>query len=420
MSDRLPGFSTLAVHAGAQPDPTTGARATPIYQTTSFVFNDADHAASLFGLQAFGNIYTRIGNPTNAVLEERVAALEGGTAALAVASGHAAQVVVLQQQLKPGDEFIAARKLSGGSINQFTHSFKSFGWNVVWADPHEIGSFERAVTPHTKAIFIESIANPGGSITDIEAISNVARKAGVPLVLHEANARPGLANRLGARYTPWVGVAFEGTALPHARFVGMPLRIEIEELDRAASRDAALAEFCLSADRPTLLVTGGSLGARRLNATISERARELTAAGWQVLHIQGGRGELTDPGIEHYRLLDYCDRMDLAFALTDVAVARAGAATVCEFAALGIPAVYVPFPIGNGEQRFNAAGVVRAGGGILVDDAAFLPSWVDAHLLPLLADRGRVADMAARAASAGVRDGSDRMVSLIRSGLSRA
>ena len=138
MTDRLPGFSTLAVHAGAQPDPTTGARATPIYQTTSFVFNDADHAASLFGLQSFGNIYTRIGNPTNAVLEERVAALEGGTAALAVASGHAAQVVVLQQLLMPGDEIIAARKLYGGSINQFTHAFKSFGWNVAWAEPDDI------------------------------------------------------------------------------------------------------------------------------------------------------------------------------------------------------------------------------------------------------------------------------------------
>ena len=132
MTDRIPGFATLAVHAGAQPDPTTGARATPIYQTTSFVFNDADHAASLFGLQAFGNIYTRIGNPTQAVLEERVAALEGGTAALATASGHAAQVVVFQMLLNPGDEFIAARKLYGGSINQFTHAFKSFGWNVVW------------------------------------------------------------------------------------------------------------------------------------------------------------------------------------------------------------------------------------------------------------------------------------------------
>src|ERR1700694_5265915 len=171
MTDRLPGFSTLAVHAGAQPDPTTGARVTPIYQTTSFVFNDADHAASLFGLQAFGNIYTRITNPTTSVLEERVAALEGGTAALATASGHAAQVVVFQMLLQPGDEFIAARKLYGGSITQFTHAFKSFGWNVVWADPDDIGSFERAVTPHTKAIFIESIANPGGSVTDIEAIS---------------------------------------------------------------------------------------------------------------------------------------------------------------------------------------------------------------------------------------------------------
>ena len=190
MTDRLPGFSTLAVHAGAQPDPTTGARATPIYQTTSFVFNDADHAASLFGLQAFGNIYTRIGNPTQAVLEERIAALEGGTAALAVASGHAAQVVVLQQLLMPGDEFIAARKLYGGSINQFSHAFKSFGWNVVWADPDDAGSFERAVTPHTKAIFIESIANPAGSITDIEAIAAVARKAGVPLIVDNTLATP--------------------------------------------------------------------------------------------------------------------------------------------------------------------------------------------------------------------------------------
>ena len=246
---------------------------------------------------------------------------------------------------------------------------------------------------------------------------SAARRASVPLILHEANARPGLANRLGARYTPYVGVAFEGTPLPHARFVGMPLRVEIEELDRAAARPEALQAFALSEDRPTLLVTGGSLGARRLNQTIADRAEALVAAGYQILHIQGGRGELRDPGIDHYRLIDYCDRMDLAFAITDFAVARAGAATVCEFAALGIPAVYVPFPVGNGEQRFNAAGVVAEGGGILVDDAAFLPAWVDAQLLPLLAARDRVAEMGRRAAAAGVRDGSDRMVSLIRSSL---
>ncbi|RYX94964.1 MAG: O-acetylhomoserine aminocarboxypropyltransferase, partial [Bradyrhizobiaceae bacterium] len=190
MSDRIPGFGTLAVHAGAQPDPTTGARATPIYQTTSFVFNDADHAASLFGLQSFGNIYTRITNPTTAVLEERVAALEGGTAAVAVASGHAAQLVVFQQLLQPGDEFIASRRLYGGSINQFTHAFKSFGWNVVWADPDDLASFDRAVTPKTKAIFIESIANPAGSITDIEGVAAVARKAGVPLIVDNTLASP--------------------------------------------------------------------------------------------------------------------------------------------------------------------------------------------------------------------------------------
>lgn len=190
MTERLPGFSTLSIHAGAQPDPTTGARATPIYQTTSFVFNDADHAASLFGLQAFGNIYTRIGNPTNAVLEERVAALEGGTAALAVASGHAAQLVTFHALLQPGDEFIAARRLYGGSINQFNHSFKNFGWNVVWADTDDVSTFEKALTPKTKAIFIESIANPGGTVTDIEAIAAIARKAGVPLIVDNTLASP--------------------------------------------------------------------------------------------------------------------------------------------------------------------------------------------------------------------------------------
>jgi len=189
-ADHEPGFATLAVHAGAQPDPTTGARATPIYQTTSFVFDDVDHAASLFGLQAFGNIYTRIGNPTNAVLEERVAALEGGTAGLGVASGHAAQLLVFHALLQPGDEFVASKKLYGGSINQFTHSFKSFDWQVRWADPEDISSFEAAITPKTKAIFIESIANPGGIITDIEAVAAVARKAGVPLIVDNTLASP--------------------------------------------------------------------------------------------------------------------------------------------------------------------------------------------------------------------------------------
>ena len=194
--ERTPGFDTLAIHAGAKPDPTTGARATPIYQTTSFVFDDVDHAASLFGLQAFGNIYTRIGNPTCAVLEERIAALEGGTAGLAVASGHAAQVLVMHAMMMPGDEFVASKKLYGGSINQFNHSYKNFGWNVVWADPDDLSSFEKGITGKTKAIFIESIANPGGVITDIEGIANIARKAGVPLVVDNTLATPYLCKRI--------------------------------------------------------------------------------------------------------------------------------------------------------------------------------------------------------------------------------
>ena len=185
-----PAFATLAIHAGAQPDPTTGARATPIYQTTSFVFQDVDHAASLFGLQAFGNIYTRITNPTNAVLEERVAALEGGTAALAVASGHAAQHLVMHTLMSPGDDFIASTKLYGGSINQFNHSYKNFGWNVKWADPDDLAALEAAIGPRTKAIFIESIANPGGVICDIEAISKIAKKHRIPLIVDNTLATP--------------------------------------------------------------------------------------------------------------------------------------------------------------------------------------------------------------------------------------
>lgn len=185
-----PGFNTLAVHAGAQPDPTTGARATPIYQTTAFVFNDADHAAALFGLQQFGNIYTRIMNPTQAVLEERVAALEGGTAALAVSSGHAAQLIVFHTLMRPGDNFVAANRLYGGSINQFGNAFQSFDWQVRWASPSDPASFEAQIDERTRAIFIESLANPGGTFVDIAAIAAVAKKHGLPLIVDNTMASP--------------------------------------------------------------------------------------------------------------------------------------------------------------------------------------------------------------------------------------
>lgn len=183
-------FATMAIHAGAAPDEATGARATPIYQTTSFVFDDAEHASQLFHLEAFGNIYSRIMNPTQNVLEERVAALEGGTAALATASGHSAQLIVLHTLMETGDEFIAAKQLYGGSINQFGHSFKKFGWTARFADIDDPSSFEALVNEKTRAIFVESIANPGGVITDLDAISVIAKKAGVPLIVDNTLATP--------------------------------------------------------------------------------------------------------------------------------------------------------------------------------------------------------------------------------------
>ncbi len=190
MNDRQPGFDTLAIHAGTQPDPATGARITPIYQTTAYVFDSSEHAANLFALKEFGNIYTRIMNPTQAALENKTAALDGGSAALATASGHAAQLLTFHCLMQPGDEFVAARQLYGGSINQFNQSFKAFGWHVVWADADDPDSFRRALSEKTKAIYIESIANPSGQITDIEAIAEVAREAGVPLIVDNTMATP--------------------------------------------------------------------------------------------------------------------------------------------------------------------------------------------------------------------------------------
>jgi O-acetylhomoserine (thiol)-lyase len=184
------GFNTLAIHAGAQPDPATGARATPIYQTTAYVFEDADHAAALFNLQVFGNIYSRIMNPTNSVLEERIAALEGGRAALAVASGHAAQLIAFHPLMHPGDEFVAARQLYGGSITQFKHSFAKFDWHVKFADGQKPETFREQITAKTKALYCESIANPGGAICDIEAIAAIAHDAGVPLIVDNTMATP--------------------------------------------------------------------------------------------------------------------------------------------------------------------------------------------------------------------------------------
>jgi O-acetylhomoserine (thiol)-lyase len=187
-ANRPLGFETRTIHAGAAPDPTTGARATPIYQTTSYVFEDVDHAASLFNLHNFGYIYSRLTNPTVSVLEERVASLEGGRAALAAASGHAAQFLIFFTLLEPGDEFLASRNLYGGS--QFGLSFPRLGWTCHFVDPRDPENFARALTPRCKAIFVESLANPGGIVVDLEAIAGIAHGAGIPLIVDNTLASP--------------------------------------------------------------------------------------------------------------------------------------------------------------------------------------------------------------------------------------
>lgn len=240
-----------------------------------------------------------------------------------------------------------------------------------------------------------------------------ARRLGIPLVIHEANARPGLANRLGSRFTRHVGVAFASTRLPHARTVGMPLRREIETLDRHARRQEAVEFFGLDPRKLTLLVTGGSLGAARLNDTVWTAAATILGTGWQLLHITGERSALSSSELDGYHLVKYCDRMELALAATDLAVSRAGSATVSELTALGVPAIYVPLAIGNGEQRMNARDAVDAGAAVMVDNDDFTPDWISERLVPLLQDRAGLAEMSARAATIGLRDGTDRMLALI-------
>jgi O-acetylhomoserine (thiol)-lyase len=184
------GFETRAIHAGAAPDPATGARSTPIYQTTSYVFEDVDHAASLFNLHNFGYIYSRLTNPTVSVLEERVASLEGGRAALAAASGHAAQFLIFFTLMDAGDEFVASRNLYGGSLTQFGLSFKKLGWKCHFVDPTEPENFRKALTARTKAIFLENLANPGGIVVDLERVATIAHEAGIPLIVDNTLATP--------------------------------------------------------------------------------------------------------------------------------------------------------------------------------------------------------------------------------------
>ncbi|QZY27959.1 undecaprenyldiphospho-muramoylpentapeptide beta-N-acetylglucosaminyltransferase [Nocardioides coralli] len=242
-----------------------------------------------------------------------------------------------------------------------------------------------------------------------------ARRRKLPLVVHEQNALPGLANRVGARVAGRVAVSFPDTPLPGAEYVGLPIRRMISTLDRAASRAEGRAFFGLDPERPTLLVTGGSQGARRLNQSVAGAATALADAGVQVLHVVGPQGEATpEPTDVPYLTVPFVDRMDLAYAAADLVVCRAGASSVTEAAAVGLPAVFVPLPIGNGEQELNARPVVDAGGGLLVADGAFTPEWVAGAVPELATDAERLAAMGSAASALIPRDADEQLARIVQ------
>lgn len=244
-----------------------------------------------------------------------------------------------------------------------------------------------------------------------------ARRRGIPVVIHEANAKPGIANRVGARFAAAVATAFPDTPLRGARVVGMPMRREIATLERASQRAAARAALGLEPDLPTVVVTGGSSGAQSMNRTVEAIAREVGEQGYQLLHVTGRGKELRTPEGEllrapHYVQTEYVDGMEKVYAAADLLVARSGAATVCEVAAVGLPAVFVPLPIGNGEQALNARSLVAAGGAQLVADAEFTPRFYRDTVAPLVTDAARLDEMAHASAAHGVRDAAQVMARL--------
>lgn len=243
-----------------------------------------------------------------------------------------------------------------------------------------------------------------------------ARSRKVPIVVHEGNALAGMANRLGARMTSFVATSFPDTDIKNGTYVGLPIRREIAELDRSQRRAEAREFFGLQPEVPTVVVTGGSQGARRLNLAMSDASGALAEAGVQVLHAAGRIDEVspqTEDRSVPYVVEEFIDRMDLAYAAGDLIVCRAGANTVTEVAAVGLPAVFVPLPIGNGEQALNAHPVVGAGGGVLIDDEAFTSAWVEKVLIPMAKDPERLAAMASAASELVHRDAAERLAAMI-------
>ena len=288
-------------------------------------------------------------------------------------------------------------------------------WAIVF--PFKFASAVSKVRGYIRKHSIDVVVGFGGYVSAPAYVA--AKREKVPIVIHEANALPGIANKVGNRFASAAGKTFRSANMANTEFVGMPLRESIVALATKKDVAGARKHFGLKPDQLTLLVTGGSLGARSLNQTIESSRALLSAAGIQVLHIIGGASELEEVSEPEFRRVRYVDQMELAIAASDFAVSRAGAATVSEFSAIGLPALYVPYPVGNGEQKFNLQDVLAAGGALTVSDSEFTPDYVRATLIPMLSDTKRLAEMSESAKQAGVLDGTERFIALIDEVLSR-
>jgi UDP-N-acetylglucosamine--N-acetylmuramyl-(pentapeptide) pyrophosphoryl-undecaprenol N-acetylglucosamine transferase len=288
-------------------------------------------------------------------------------------------------------------------------------WAIVF--PFKFLAAVSRVQKYIREHSIDVVVGFGGYVSAPAYLA--AKRERIPLVIHEANALPGIANKYGNRFASAAGKAFRSAELAHAEFVGMPIRKPIVALATKKDAVSARKQFGLKPDQLTMLVTGGSLGAKSINSTIEQSRPVLKAAGIQVIHIIGGASELEEVSEPEFARVRYLDQMELAIAASDFAVSRAGAATVSEFSAIGLPALYIPYPVGNGEQKYNLADVIAAGGGQSVSDAEFTPEYVRSELIPMLSDSKKLAAMSEAAKGVGVLDGTERFLALIDEVLSR-
>jgi len=337
------GFDTLQIHAGARPDPATGARQTPIYQSTAYVFRDAEHAAALFNLQEVGYIYSRLTNPTVAVLQERIATLEGGVGAVCCSSGHAAQIMALFPLMQPGMNVVASSRLYGGTITQFSQTIKRFGWSATFVDFDDEAAVAAAIDENTRAVFCESIANPGGYITDIPAIAAIADKAGVPLIVDNTSATPYLCNpiSLGAslvvhsttKYLTGNGTVTGGCVVDSGKFDWSAS----DKFPSLSAPEPAYHGLKFHETFGPLAFTfhGIAIGLRDLGMTMNPQAAHYTLMGIETLSLRMERhvenAQTISKWLEGHDNVDY-----VTYAGLDSSPYKSRVATVCPKGAGGL------------------------------------------------------------------------------------